>query len=45
MGLTGGTLANQTLAALPAAFFQYLRRHLLSMGYSDTKMLSFLLGP
>ena len=41
MDLTGGDLANQTLAALPAAFFQHLRRDkpVYYMGYSDNSVM------
>ena len=41
MDLTGGDLANQTLAALPAAFFQHLKRDkpVYYMGYSDNSVM------
>ena len=41
MDLTGGDLANQTLASLPAAFFKHLRRDkpVYYMGYSDNSVM------
>ena len=41
MDLTGGDLANQSLAALPVAFFQHLRRDkpVYYMGYSDNSVM------
>ena len=41
MDLTGGDLANQTIAALPAAFFQHLKRDkpVYYMGYSDNSVM------
>lgn len=41
MDLTGGDLANQTLAALPEAFFQHLKRDkpVYYMGYSDNSVM------
>ena len=41
MDLTGGDLANQTLASLPAAFFKHLKRDkpVYYMGYSDNSVI------
>ena len=41
MDLTGGDLANQTLASLPAAFFKHLKRDkpVYYMGYSDNSVM------
>ena len=41
MDLTGGDLANQTLASLPATFFKHLKRDkpVYYMGYSDNSVI------